>query len=102
VSELSPDVLAALRCEPAVRTIEPNGSECTGNFEPGVVVVVYQGTSDSADATGVAGLVRDGGFVDSLRFHEGIMDGRAISLSAAGERPGYTVYVEKPGFYPWD
>jgi hypothetical protein len=93
--------LAGLRCDPIVRAIDAGRLLCFPAPDPGIVVVVNLATGDSAGATRVSGVVRDGTYADSLRPHwPDPVASRA--WYAALERPGtYTVELGVPGYYPW-
>ena len=75
---------------------------CDTGIRPAVEVVVTDAVTGQPAAGGAAGVVRDGAYVDSLRFARGSGDGTVLSLRAADERPGtYAVEVRKPGYLPW-
>ena len=77
-------------------------SYCTMSIEPAIEVEVRDAVTEARAATGARGTVRDGDFVDSLRFSRGNDDGW-LWLRAADERPGtYDVRIEKPSYKTWE
>lgn len=77
---------------------------CTGSIEPGIVVRITEFESGLPLAAGAKGVLRDGGFVDSLRPYGFTLDVDSlvmITLSGAYERTGeYQVDVLHPGYIP--
>lgn len=101
-AELEPEVLQALRCEPSVNWVEHIAVGCLGVINPAIEVLVINAATDSADASGVTGVVRDGAYVDTLRIGSGPAGGPPHKLVAAFGRPGtYAVYLSKPGYHDW-
>ena len=84
---------------------------CTGSVEPAIVVRLVNGVTGMEGLPGFTlsaelttrqfGTVRDGGYVDSLRWR-GFNEGALLSVAAAGERPGrYDVLVRIGGYADW-
>jgi len=77
---------------------------CTGSIEPGIVVRITEIGSGRPLAAGAKGVLRDGGFVDSLRPYGFTLDVDSlvmITRSGANERTGeYQVDVLHPGYAP--
>lgn len=101
-AELEPEVLRALRCEATVKWVEHIAVGCSGMAYPAVEVLVIDAATDSADARGVTGVVRDGAYADTLQGGGGPAGGPPQKLVGALERPGtYTVHLSKPGYHDW-
>jgi hypothetical protein len=101
-AELEPDVIRALRCEPTVKWVTHIAVGCPARSYPAVEVLVIDAATDSFDARGVTGVVRDGAYVDTLRVGNGPAGGPPQKLVGALERPGtYTVHLSKPGYHDW-
>lgn len=101
-AELEPEVLQALRCEPSVKWVEHNGVGCPAVVNPAIEVLVINAATDSADARGVTGVVRDGAYLDTLRVGSGPTGGPPHNVVAAFGRPGtYTVHLSKTGYHDW-
>ena len=93
--------LDGLRCDPAVRWIQPSRILCTMAPQPGIVVTVTDARDESAAGAWVTGVVRDGTYADSLRAFEND-PAQQRTLTAAYDRPGtYTIELRRPGYYPW-
>lgn len=74
---------------------------CPLSVEPGVEVEVVDAATGRPAASGAAGVVRDGAYVDSLRPGSGTGDGTLLTLAGAVGRAGmYRVEVARAGYAP--
>ena len=98
---LTSSQLDLLRCQPSVSYIEHDQPGCLGVAVPAIEITIVDPLTDSADARGVRGLVRDGTYTDSLRPARFRGD-HVYALRAATERPGtYSIHLVRPGYHDW-
>lgn len=80
---------------------DPFGSVCTTSVEPGIVILVRDGTTGANITDGASGTVTDGGYTDTFRPYQLAPSGAPLTVRAADERPGrYGVFVVHPGYQP--
>ena len=96
-------VAAALLGGGVVASCDPFGPRaCPASIEPAVEVQVVDGATGLPAASGAAGVVREGAFVDSLQPGSGTGDGTLLTLIAAFGRAGtYRVEVARAGYAAW-